>query len=46
MLNASYGRQYRTFDVKPNGDRLEGYAVVFNQKTVIDKDPVYRRRVL
>lgn len=39
MLNASDGRQYRTFDLKPNGNRLEGYAVVFDQKTLLDTDP-------
>jgi len=39
LFNTDDGRHYRAFDLKPSGDRLEGYAVVFDQKTMLYKDP-------
>lgn len=39
MINPKDGRQYRSFDLRPEGGKIEGYAVVFDQPTVIDTDP-------
>lgn len=38
-MKSEDGRQYRAFDLKPEGNRIEGYAVVFDQRTLLDKDP-------
>lgn len=39
ILNAKDGRQYRTFDLSLEGEKIEGYAVVFEQPTLISEDP-------
>lgn len=39
LLSNSDGRQYRSFDLKQDGNKIEGYAVVFNQRTLLDRDP-------
>ena len=39
MINIADGRQYRAFDFSSEGEKIEGYAVVFESPTVIDSDP-------
>lgn len=39
LLDIKDGRQYRSFDMRPEGGKIEGYAVVFNNKTLMGKDP-------
>ena len=39
ILSSKDGRQYRAFDLQPEGNKIEGYAVVFEQKTLLDRDP-------
>lgn len=38
MIDKTDGRQYRSFNLLSEGNKIEGYAVVFEQKTVIAKD--------
>ena len=39
MLNNADNRQYRTFELRAEAHKIEGYAVVFDTPTVLDKDP-------
>ena len=39
MINTDDGRQYRAFDFSSEGEKIEGYAVIFESPTVIDSDP-------
>lgn len=39
MIKNDDNRQYRTFELRAEAHRIEGYAVVFNTPTVLDKDP-------
>ena len=39
MLNTDDNRQYRTFELRAEAHKIEGYAVVFDTPTVLDKDP-------
>ena len=40
LLDNRDNRQYRTFDLRrAEAHRIEGYAVVFNVPTVLDRDP-------
>lgn len=39
MLSTDDNRQYRTFELRAEAHKIEGYAVVFDTPTVLDKDP-------
>lgn len=39
MIKNDDNRQYRTFELRAEAHRIEGYAVVFDTPTVLDKDP-------
>ena len=39
MLNNADNRQYRTFELRAEAHKIEGYAVVFDTPTMLDKDP-------
>ena len=38
MLSADDNRQYRTFELRAEAHKIEGYAVVFDTPTMLDKD--------
>ena len=38
MLNNADNRQYRTFELRAEAHKIEGYAVVFDTPTMLDKD--------
>ena len=39
MLSTDDSRQYRTFELRAEAHKIEGYAVVFDTPTMLDKDP-------
>ena len=39
MLSVDDNRQYRTFELRAEAHKIEGYAVVFDTPTMLDKDP-------
>lgn len=39
MLSTDDNRQYRTFELWAEAHKIEGYAVVFDTPTMLDKDP-------
>ena len=39
MLSTDDNRQYRTFELRAEAHKIEGYAVVFDTPTMLNKDP-------